>query len=176
MSNVFFTADTHFNHKAIIWYCNRPYKSVEDMNESIVFRWNEVVRPNDTIYHLGDFSFRGQKYKEVLAALNGNIYLIQGNHDRGPILKDKRFKEVTLMKSIDVDKVSLVLCHYAMRVWHKSHYGSWQLYGHSHGRLADLSLSKATDVGVDRWSFKPVGFEEIRLYMDARGIGYGACR
>ena len=55
----FFTSDTHFGHENIIKYCGRPFKDVEKMNERLIKNWNEVVKDTDTIFHLGDFSFRG---------------------------------------------------------------------------------------------------------------------
>jgi len=57
--NIWFTSDTHFNHRNIIGYAQRPFESVEEMNEVMIERWNASVRGEDTIYHLGDFSFGG---------------------------------------------------------------------------------------------------------------------
>jgi calcineurin-like phosphoesterase family protein len=56
MAKVFFTSDTHFNHANIISYCSRPFSSADEMNREIIARWNAVVGPEDTVYHLGDFA------------------------------------------------------------------------------------------------------------------------
>lgn len=81
MSNIFFTSDTHFGHTNILQFCNRPFHSVQEMNEALINNWNNVVRPEDTVYHLGDFAFGGsQLWNDVLSKLNGHIYLILGNH------------------------------------------------------------------------------------------------
>ena len=58
-SRVFFTSDTHFNHTNIIRFCNRPFKDVTHMNETIIANWNSVVGPDDIIFHLGDFCLGG---------------------------------------------------------------------------------------------------------------------
>ncbi len=79
----YFISDTHFNHNNIIKYCNRPFKDIEDMNESLVTSWNEVVGPEDTVYFLGDFCLGNRN--EVIKfghRLNGHKILIMGNHDK----------------------------------------------------------------------------------------------
>ena len=89
---VYFISDTHFNHKNIIKYCNRPYKSVEEMNKVLIENWNRVVKDADVIYHLGDFALYDEE--ELFNKLNGNIILIRGNHDRkSASYYEKIFKE-----------------------------------------------------------------------------------
>lgn len=81
--SIFFTADTHFGHKNVIQHCNRPFKDVEDMNNTFVKNWNSVITDDDTVYHLGDLSFYNMtKTVEILESLNGNIILIRSNHDK----------------------------------------------------------------------------------------------
>jgi len=76
---IYFTSDTHFDHENIIKYCNRPFKDVNHMNESMIENWNNTVNDTDTVMHLGDFSFKSDKF---INRLNGNITLIKGNHDK----------------------------------------------------------------------------------------------
>ncbi len=56
MSNIWFTSDTHFGHANIIRFCDRPFKDIQEMNERLIANWNAVVRPGDSVYHMGDFS------------------------------------------------------------------------------------------------------------------------
>lgn len=80
---IYFTADQHFGHFQICNYCNRPFKTIEEMNETLIKNHNRYVQPNDVVYHLGDFGYGGyDSIKEILNKLNGKHTLILGNHDR----------------------------------------------------------------------------------------------
>lgn len=79
----FFIADTHFGHKNIIRYENRPFQSVEEMDTELIKRWNQIVSTDDTVYHLGDFALTtSSRIAEIVPQLNGHKILIKGNHDR----------------------------------------------------------------------------------------------
>lgn len=78
----YFTSDHHFWHANILKYCpNREYKSVEEMNEDLINKWNHLVKPEDEVYYLGDFSLNSRALK-IRERLNGKVYLIPGNHDK----------------------------------------------------------------------------------------------
>jgi calcineurin-like phosphoesterase family protein len=170
---IFFTADTHFGHENVIRFCNRPYSSASEMDKKLIENWNQSVDPNDIIYHLGDFTLLGKKQaKDYFQQLNGRIHVIPGGHDRRWIGKGTYRSgsghTVSILPPLHTIKVSLpdsgqpqliVLCHYSLRVWDRSHYGSWHLYGHSHGNLPPLENS--LDVGVDCWDYSPVSLENI---------------
>jgi len=169
-----FTADTHFGHTAIICHCSRPFLSVAEMDEALIARWNAVVSPGDIVYHLGDFALGSiQKIKEYRQRLRGRIILIRGNHDRRGGAFAALFDEVHDLHEIlfNQDGLSqrIVLCHYALRVWPRSHYGAWHLYGHSHGKLPDDPSTLSLDIGVDCWDFAPVPFEKIGQAMERKG-------
>jgi len=163
---LFWTADTHFGHANIIRLCNRPYDSVEEMDESLIVNWNTSVGPDDDVYHLGDFAFRGDpnRTRDIFARLNGRKRLIIGNHDNETTLALPWFEPPTHYSELQVDKKTrLVMCHYAMRVWNGSHRGSLHLFGHSHGSLPGTRTS--IDVGVDSVGLFPVSLETIRHRM-----------
>lgn len=84
MPNIFFTADLHFGHTNIIKMCNRPFNSIEEMDETLIANWNQTVRRNDEIYILGDLMLKGSAdvAHSYLSRLNGKKYFICGNHDR----------------------------------------------------------------------------------------------
>ena len=81
---IWFISDTHFGHANIIRYCNRPFASVQEMDETLVANWNAVVQPDDTVWHLGDFALvkGADVLEQYRSRLNGQINLILGNHDR----------------------------------------------------------------------------------------------
>jgi calcineurin-like phosphoesterase family protein len=164
----FFTSDHHFGHKRIIELAKRPFTSVDEMDEYMIVRWNDRVKPGDTIYHVGDFAFTD--HDPYLRRLNGQKFLVPGNHDHSNRVK-KATGCVKVDKMMDItlpDVTMVVLCHYAMRVWSRFHHGAIHLYGHSHGNLPGDSQS--CDVGVDCWDFAPVSIEEIRVRL-ARSPG-----
>lgn len=166
---VWFTSDTHYGHARILSYTSRPFESVDEMDERMVELWNAVVKPGDSVYHLGDFALCDiDRALKVVKRLQGQKFLIFGNHDKR-LRKDPRFLGHWIwardLESIDVEGQKIVLCHYAMRVWNRSHHGSWQLFGHSHGTLRDDPALLQLDVGVDCWGYAPVSFETIREKM-----------
>lgn len=173
MSTVWFTSDTHYGHANVIQYSKRPFKDVEEMDEALIENWNEVVRPGDLVYHLGDFSFHRdfKKTSEISRRLLGQKYLIFGNHDK-KLRKVKEFLSSFIaakdLDSIKVGDQRIVLCHYAMLTWNQSHRGAWQLHGHSHGSLPESDTALRIDVGVDPRSYRPISFEEIREIMSRK--------
>lgn len=165
MTNVWFTADTHFGHANIIEYCNRPFETVEEMDKALIATWNDCVGENDTVYHLGDFAFGQAVVLEILEQLNGRIFLVEGNHDRRYSYK-KWVKECPNLIGVSTGMYRLVygnkriyLNHFSMRTWPASHYGTWHLYGHSHGMLEPYGLSM--DVGIDACDYKPVSYDLV---------------
>jgi len=176
MSSIFFTADTHFGHANIIKYCNRPFSSVDEMDEIIIEKWNNKVKSEDAVYHLGDFSFK--KADKYLSKLNGYKIFTTGDHDGAledierisvPLALWKTSKiQINNKKVLHIEhkKVHIFGCHWCMRTWPKSHFNSWHLYGHSHGRLEPIG--KSWDVGVDNNNFEPLSFDEIVEIMKNR--------
>lgn len=176
---IWFTSDTHLNHAGIIEYSKRPFSNKEEMEETIIARWNERVAKGDVIIHLGDFALSwGKKHYDLidsfLSRLNGNKWLICGNHDRDEVKKNPRWTQVKDYHELKVDmgdvhKQRIVLFHYAMRVWNQMHRGAWLLHGHSHGNLTDIG-GKSMDVGVDCCNFYPISVEDVAKFMRDREI------
>lgn len=162
--NIFFTSDTHFFHTKILKYCNRPFKDVNEMNETLISNWNARVHKNDLVYHCGDFGFGD--ISKILDRLNGDIILILGSHDKKINQYRKYFKQIESLLTITYEDMIITLCHYAMRTWYKSHFNTFHLYGHSHGHLA--SFGKSYDVGVDSNNFMPISIKEIEKIMSEK--------
>jgi calcineurin-like phosphoesterase family protein len=163
MSNIFFTADTHFGHTNIIKYCNRPFKDAREMDEIILQRFNEVCRAGDTLYHLGDVCHSSFSIRSFWDRLNlHQTHLILGNHDKWSWKESphKWIQWVGTQKSISIDKIPLFLFHFPCRSWAKKGHGGLHLYGHVHGRLE--GMDRSMDVGVDTNNFYPYSWEEVR--------------
>lgn len=175
MAKIFFTADTHFNHEGIIRFCHRPFFNADEMDEVLIANWNAVVYDTDIIYHLGDWCFgNGKKKNEVGARLNGYKHLIRGSHDKQ--IPDGIFESISDAKMIRPNinglPQGIYMSHYCHKVWDESHYGSWHLFGHSHGRLDEYASNegKMMDVGVDTTiaRFMPISLEQVIKVMDTR--------
>lgn len=167
---IFFTSDTHFGPTAIIKLCNRPFSSVEEMDEAMIARWNAMVGDGDIVYHLGDFCYRNARGAEnYIRRLNGEIHLIAGNHDAQTLRQDSGlFASVRDILEIRVGDRRIVLCHYPMREWHNSWSGSWHFFGHVHGRLNAHPLGYSLDVGVDSHDFRLWTLAEIEEALAER--------
>ena len=184
MSDMWFTSDSHFFHKNVIEYCKRPYDNIESMNEAMIAEWNSKVKPDDIVYHTGDFSFakKVSKTLDIINRLNGRIFLIKGNHDYSSFIKAIRnmdkfidIRDLYKLKVKDPDTPSgtqeIILCHYALEVWEHSHYGSWHLHGHSHGTLPDNFDKMRLDIGVDNHDMKILSYEDVKVAMFRKSIG-----
>lgn len=177
MSKVFFTADTHFDHANILKYCGRPFKDVHEMNEELIKRWNAKVGKDDVVYHLGDVTFGGVlNLDAIIQRLNfGYMHVIKGNHDYNfaKWYREAQPKNVHLYNSYletKIDGQEFTLCHYALRVFNKSHHGAYHLYGHSHGTLPDDPNSRSFDVGVDCHNYEPISLAEVHAIMATKEI------
>lgn len=176
---IFFCSDPHFSHGNIMKFCKRPFQTTEEMDEYMVKRWNERVKPKDIVFILGDFCFGGSgRWNDLLDRLNGKKYLILGNHDEKNLRQGymQRFESVTYQMHIYVDGQSIYLNHYPFLCYAGSYRGEksevWQLFGHVHttpktkeGR--DISRLSALfplqyDVGFDNNDYMPITFEEVK--------------
>lgn len=163
MQNYFFTSDEHLGHFNVIKYNNRPWKSLAEMNQGLIDNFNSKVSnsSNNVTIHCGDFCWSRtyeDAYRNYIRHLNGKHVFLMGSHDTW--LKGERHHE--MWEGRIGDQV-VVACHYAMRVWPKSHYGSWMVYGHSHGNLPPFG--KSFDVGVDNNNYFPLSFDELCVIM-----------
>lgn len=174
---IFFTSDTHFSHANIIKFCKRPFKYVKEMDETIISRWNSVVDPKDTVYHLGDFALASPDYTaSILKRLNGNIYLCIGSHEKSALHPRccGYFHDINKTFEIKIKGQTIFLSHYCHKIWPKSHYGAWHLFAHSHGGMNVYAASegKLLDVGVDSHDFTPLSSDQVDDIMNERPLNF----
>ena len=160
--NYWWTSDYHFSHFNIIKYCNRPFKTIEEMNETIITRHNERVKQEDTVFFLGDFIFKGgkeggvEKYRLFEKRLNGKFIFIQGNHDRNNSLK-------TIITRMYIYYGSKNICM-THRPDHADPNVPLNFCGHVHERWKVRRLNKESlmiNFSVDVWKYYPVSFNQI---------------
>lgn len=203
MENIWITSDTHYNHTNIVsgtsrWEDTarcRKFDTLEEHDEKLIMNINEFVRERDTLYHLGDVAFGGhQNVPKFINSLRvKDIRLVIGNHDKNILSSKydykKLFTSIQAYKEFKYGYYDFVLCHYAMRVWNKSHRGSIMLYGHSHGSLDEMKPNIANpswvgddyfvknwrtmDVGIDTHpEFRPYHIDEIIDIMKDRPVEF----
>lgn len=166
MNDVFITSDEHYQSDSIIKICKRPFANSIEMNEALIANHNSVVKKGDRVYHLGDI-FVGRRVdaslleaKKIMRQLNGQHYLILGNHDEIAKWMPENFVWSKDLFDLKVQPYPMmVLTHYALRSWRNRIHGSWHLYGHSHCQLPGLGYS--FDIGVDCHDFMPWSVDEI---------------
>lgn len=156
-----FTSDTHFCHRNIIKFCERPFANVDEMNEALVNNWNSVVGPNDYVYHLGDWFVGGndRERNEILWSLNGKIRFIVGNHDEA-LLKSKsslnRFEKILYWKGFkEYNFTATHIPHELKRLRD----GAFNVHGHIHNNVEeDLHY---LNVCVEVRNYTPVHISQI---------------
>ena len=168
---IYYTADHHFGHTNIIKHTSRPFQTVEEMDAVLLANWNDVVKPQDTVYILGDLFFRNTvSAEDYLRRLNGKKHLIIGNHDKDWMKKTdllKYFKSVEHMSIFNDGAHRITLCHYPMMTWGGIAKGSYMIHGHIHNNTDAeyFSLIKKMpnilNAGVDINSFCPVNFNDL---------------
>ena len=161
--NYWFTSDWHLGHYNIIRYCNRPFKTTQEMDDTILTNYNSLVRPGDMVFHLGDFCFKCDPRNYFKRINTKQINIIWGNHDRNTKPHKHLFASNSMLRDIKIDGIPVTLCHYAMRVWNKSHYNAGHLFGHSHGGVKPQG--KSFDCGVDTNNFFPYSWQQIKEKM-----------
>lgn len=130
---IFYISDTHFGHSGIIRYDNRPFMTVEEMDETIIQRWNDVVSDADMVYVLGDFSwYKEEETLKILDRLSGHKVLIKGNHDRISPRVARKFMRVCDYLEIKDNGQKVILSHYPIPFWNGQFRNTIHLYGHVH--------------------------------------------
>ncbi len=181
--NIHFIGCTHFGHANVIKFDKRPFNSITEHDEALIENWNNKVAKDDIVFHLGDISFSGTNYtNSILERLNGNINLILGNHDKmKDIKKLVNIKEIfsTLDLFVSDDKADdkfgtqqhIILCHYPILSWNRSHYSAWHIHSHTHQNLTKDPFyewyykRKVIDVGCNGINYTPISYAEVKEIM-----------
>ena len=162
---IWFIGDTHFFHKNIIQYCNRPFSSVEEMNEIIIQNWNKVVGREDRVFMMGDFALCGKdKIIEIGNRLKGRKTLIKANHDGASLNTYYNAGFEMISKYPILFKGSYILSHEPIYI--SDNYIN--IHAHIHDKKVDDK--KHFCVSVEQIDYKPIEFDEILEQIYWRNI------
>lgn len=182
---LYFTSDNHHSHFNICKYCNRPFTSRSEMDQTLIKNWNSVVPEDGIVICCGDFMLPHKnnfnEYLKYVKQLNGIIYLTSGNHDRidigeycldGEIVPKLIVNDMMMIKCGDI---KIFAQHYPCIAFN----GDYQVFGHVH-TLFDGTVNgvdndvvwKARwnqyDVGVDQNGYKPVSYKQLMEIFEKR--------
>ena len=178
MPAVFLTSDTHFGHLGVCKFLRgdgtklRPWDTPEEMDEEMVKRWNETVRPNDKVYHLGDVVINRRALK-TLARLNGDKVLIKGNHDIFRLEEyTEHFRDIRGYHVMN----GMILSHIPMHEESLARFGT-NIHGHLHYNRVEkdgVIDPRYFCVCVEHTDFRPILFEEVikRIKEEGGTVGF----
>lgn len=166
-AKIFVTSDQHFGHKNIIRLADRPFTSVESMDEFMIKQWNSVVSPQDVVFVVGDFCHKNKKpIGYYLERLNGTKILITGNHDKCDAVLFQFDAVYRAVFETRIRKRDIVFSHYPMASWNGMYRNSLLFYGHVHKNSQDfefVKLPNALCVNVEFHNYQPIEISKIKM-------------
>jgi calcineurin-like phosphoesterase family protein len=169
-----FSTDWHLKHKNILKFDKRPFATIDEHDEHIIWTAEQMLNEGDNFYYLGDFGFAKKNVMEKfivrLASTGANLFFVKGNHDKSDTiaLYQKYGTYLGQQVMININGQDIVLNHFKLAIWEKSHRGAWHLYGHSHGDAEWWKIGKSMDVAINVHDYKLLEFEDIKTIMDSR--------
>lgn len=162
-----FVSDTHFGHIKDFLWSPRGFNSIQEHDEAIIRNWNEVIGPEDEVYHLGDVMLNDNEHGlECIKRLNGKIHLIIGNHDTDTRIELYKtcpnIVSIDYAKEIKVGKYYFFLCHYPVLVHNYDDYKKiWNIHGHTHSKEKFSENMHCYNACLDAHDNYPVSLERI---------------
>lgn len=181
MRDYWFISDTHFGQSNILnfkksdgTYLRSGFNDVYEMDEHMISKWNECVKPNDYIYHLGDVFFGDNKYfsKSIMPRLTGHIRLLLGNHDEGKYLSSfQNVKKIGSSRRFDEHGfvISHIPIHQFSRYVHRT--DSYQINVHGHTHADDVvghDANEYINICVEKTNYRPLNLDEIITMVKER--------
>ncbi|MDE6502488.1 MAG: metallophosphoesterase [Ruminococcus sp.] len=165
MMRTFFMADTHFGDGNIIKYENRPFSCTEEMDNTIIEKWNNTVSEKDKVFLVGDFSAYGfEKSREICHKLNGEKFLVMGNHDT----ENEQYYYHCGFSGVSrypiIYENFWIISHEPLYINKNMPYAN--IFGHVHSNPIYSNFSEQSFcVSVERINYTPVEFSEIKLHI-----------
>ena len=163
MHKSFAISDLHFSDGRVMEIAKRPFDDIRSMDETLIYNWNQTVKEHDNVYVVGDFCLYTKHTQEIFEALNGNKFLIVGNHD----LHDDRIFDLGWQwfmpyYELAYNEMNFVLFHYPILSWHHRDKGYIHLHGHTHSvnPLDDEAIlpdnARWKNVSCENLDYKPL--------------------
>lgn len=167
---IFYISDVHFGHKNVIDFDGRPFSDIEEMDRSLIERWNRKVGEEDHVYIVGDFAYRNEKGEEwYLQQLRGHKHLVIGNHDQRLMKNEEAMRHIESaekMQHVADNGTHICLCHFPIAEWNGYYKAHTHIYGHIHNRKDEAyqfmrTKKRALNAGCMINGYEPVTLAEL---------------
>lgn len=169
----FITSDTWFGRKQIIDIANRPFSTLNEMNDTLVEKWNEKVSKNDIVFHLGNFAWDPITAENMLSRLNGNIIFCVSDDDDAISLMSEADEAINIIDNdiVILEDRDLVLCHYPLRVWPGKSSGTVHIHGHTvFSHKTNLTEELRINACCDFWNYAPIRFSTLKDLINEQNL------
>jgi calcineurin-like phosphoesterase family protein len=176
-----YSADPHLCHRFVASL--RGFASADEHDRALIDGWNDLVRPVDRVYLVGDLGMGPEgAVLERAAELNGLYALYAGNHDAvHPMHKrsDKPSRQaawaalfpggVHLFGQRNIGGRHVMISHLPYEgdhtevdrfvQWRPRDRGAWLICGHVHAEWK--TSGRQVNVGLDVWGMRPVSETQL---------------
>lgn len=182
--DIWLISDTHWNHANILKFkddqgnLTRPeFSSAKEMNDFMLEKWNEAIKPSDKVWHFGDVFFGSfEEYEKIHNQLNGHKRLLLGNHDNDSRLF-KMFQKVQVIRRFD--EFDFVGSHIPMHTFscfnHRKNSTLVNVHGHVHTN--DVPDIGYVNISCERTGYAPIHLDDViklvnleKMKMEAQNV------
>lgn len=159
-----FMSDPHFGHRNILGFeaGHRPYNTTDEMDFSILNNINSLVRPEDTLYILGDIAFNS-KYDRLDHIVAEKIVIILGNHDYANKITQIMRPGIKVAGCMAY-KRDCILTHIPVHPCQLEHRFKYNIHGHMHSH--NIPDPRYINVCMEQWDMRPVDWPSLRRKID----------
>lgn len=165
----YITSDTWFGRPQILQIANRQFNNIEEMNSTLIKNWNNKVKKNDVVFHLGNFAWDPVTARKVLKKLNGKIYFLKGSHDGALLEVIDDFPNAQLLKNsiMELKDFDTIICHYPLSVWNGKGSGTIHIHGHTvFDHKTDLTVENRFNICTDFWGYSPINYLTLKDFIN----------
>lgn len=162
---IFVTSNMQLGRPTSMKKYKRDFESVDDMNTHLINSWNDVVKPGDVVYHLGNFAWDPKTAQDTLLRLNGEIKILVAEHDKPiEILAEKNMLRsgVSIVTQVEVlDTLKCVLSYWPLQAWPNKSKRYYSIIGYPDKKFKSDPKTRVINISSDLWNNKPQDLERI---------------